>query len=91
MKWYNPPCLHSEICPFISLDIQQGQYIFLCSISPRPAMRLNQLPIQLGTSGCYPAVKRAVREAQHSPPPTAEAKNSGAILLLPHNSSWRGA
>jgi hypothetical protein len=31
------------------------------------------------------------REAHHSPPSSAELKNSGAVLLLFHTSSWRSA
>jgi hypothetical protein len=34
-------------------------------------------------------VKRPVHEAEHSPPSSAEFKNGGAILPLPHTSSWR--
>jgi hypothetical protein len=34
-------------------------------------------------------VKRMRREADHSPPATVEVKNGGAVLLLPHTSSWR--
>jgi hypothetical protein len=30
------------------------------------------------------------READHSPPSSAEVKNGGAITPLPHTSSWRG-
>jgi hypothetical protein len=33
-------------------------------------------------------VKRQGHEADHSLPPSAEVKNGGAILPLPHVSSW---
>jgi hypothetical protein len=36
-------------------------------------------------------VKGPVREVDHSPPVSAEVKNSGAIPPLPHMSSWRSA
>jgi hypothetical protein len=36
-----------------------------------------------------PGLKRQKRETDHSPPSSAEVKN-GAILPLPHTSSWRG-
>jgi hypothetical protein len=36
-------------------------------------------------------IKRQGPEADHWPPPSAEFKNGGAILSLPHKSSWRGA
>jgi hypothetical protein len=35
--------------------------------------------------------KRKGREADHSPPSSAEVKNGGAIPPLPHMSSWRRA
>jgi hypothetical protein len=35
-------------------------------------------------------VKRHGREADHSPPSSAEVKNGGAIPPPPHTSSWRG-
>jgi hypothetical protein len=42
--------------------------------------------------GFFPSgVKRPGREADHSPPSSAEAKNGGAIVPLPHMSSWHGA
>jgi hypothetical protein len=36
-------------------------------------------------------VKRPEREADHSPPSSAEVKNGGAIPPLPHMYSWHGA
>jgi hypothetical protein len=44
----------------------------------------------VGTGALPPGVKRLGREADHSPPPIAEVKNGGAILLLPDTSSWHG-
>jgi hypothetical protein len=37
-----------------------------------------------------PWVKRPGREADHTPPSSAEVKNGGAVPPLPHLSSWRG-
>jgi hypothetical protein len=45
----------------------------------------------MGTGALSLAVKRQRREADHSPPPSAEVKNGGAILPLPHSFSWRSA
>jgi hypothetical protein len=45
----------------------------------------------MGTGGCFPEVKRQRREADHSPPTTAEVKNGGAVPLQCNASSWRGA
>jgi hypothetical protein len=51
-------------------------------------------------SGAHPAsypmgiggsLKRPGREADYSPPSSAEAKNGGAIQPLPHTSSWCSA
>jgi hypothetical protein len=36
-------------------------------------------------------VKQQGREADHSPPSSAEVMNGGIILSLTHTSSWRGA
>jgi hypothetical protein len=38
-----------------------------------------------------PGSKAAGREADHSPPSSADVKNGGAIPPLPHMSSWHGA
>jgi hypothetical protein len=40
--------------------------------------------------GLSPQKKRPVREADRSPPSSAEVENTGAIPLLPHTSSWSG-
>jgi hypothetical protein len=36
-----------------------------------------------------PGVKQPEREADHSPPSSAEVKNHGAIPPLPHTSPWQ--
>jgi hypothetical protein len=38
-----------------------------------------------------PRLKRPGREADHSPPSSAEVKNGGAIPPLPYMSSWHSA
>jgi hypothetical protein len=38
-----------------------------------------------------PVVKRLGREAEHSPPSSAEVKYDGAIPSLPNMSSWLGS
>jgi hypothetical protein len=49
-------------------------------------------PLVQWTSGVISiGVKQSGREASHSPPSGAEAKNVGAISTLPHKISWRGA
>jgi hypothetical protein len=44
-----------------------------------------------GYRGSFPGLKRPGLEADHSPPSSADVKNSGAVSPLPHTSSWRGA
>jgi hypothetical protein len=45
----------------------------------------------IGTGDLPPEVKRQGREADHSPPSSAEVKNGGAIPPLPHMFSWHSA
>jgi hypothetical protein len=52
----------------------------------RPGLLLTQPPVQW-----VPAENRLGREADHSPPSTAEVKDGAAISPLPDMSSWRGA
>jgi hypothetical protein len=49
------------------------------------------LPIQWIPGDLSPGLKRPGREADHSPPTSAEVKKRGSIHQLPHMSSWRGA
>jgi hypothetical protein len=60
--------------------------IFLFSTTSRPALGPTQPPIQW-----VPGVKLQGREADHSPPSSAEVKNGGAIPSLPHMSAWHSA
>jgi hypothetical protein len=41
----------------------------------------------MGTGALFPGAKRQMREADHSPPSSAEVKNGRAIFPLPHMSS----
>jgi hypothetical protein len=45
----------------------------------------------MGTGENFLGVKRPEREADHSPPSTAEVENDGAVLPFSHMSSWRNA
>jgi hypothetical protein len=65
--------------------------MFLLSIASRPALGPTQPPIQWVPGAVSPGAKRHLREADLSPPSSAEVKNSGAIISLHHMSSWRGA
>jgi hypothetical protein len=45
-------------------------------------------PMSIG--GSFPGIKRKGREADHSPPSSAEVKNDGAVTPLPSTCSWPG-
>jgi hypothetical protein len=64
-------------------DSRPGQEIFLFSTGSRPDLGPAQPPIQWVTVALSPEVKRSGREADHSPPPSAEVKNGEAIPPLP--------
>jgi hypothetical protein len=57
----------------------------------RPALGSTQPPIQWAPGDLSRGVKRPGREADHSPPSSAEVKSGGAIPRLSHMSLWRGA
>jgi hypothetical protein len=63
--------------------------IFVLSTSSRPVLGPTQPPIQRVLRALPPGVKRPGRDADHSPPTSAEVKNAGSIHPLPHTSSWR--
>jgi hypothetical protein len=85
----------SEITPFYKgwvrgFDSWQGQEIFLYSTSSGPALGPIQPPIQWANGTISLGVQRSGREANHSPPSTAEVNNGGAIPPLSHMSYWHG-
>jgi hypothetical protein len=59
---------------------------FLFSTASRPALGLTQPPTQW-----VPGVKRPEREADRSPPFSAEVKVCVELYHHPNTSSWRGA
>jgi hypothetical protein len=61
--------------------------IFLSTTS-RSVLGLTQPPIQWAPGALSSGVKRPGREANKSPPSSAEFKNGGSIPPLPHISSW---
>jgi hypothetical protein len=72
------------------LDSRQWK-VFLFSTASTPALGPTQPPIQWVPGVLSPGIKRQEREADHSPPSSAEVKNGGAIPPLLRMSSWRGA
>jgi hypothetical protein len=62
--------------------------MFLFSAVCRPTLWPIQSPIQWVMGALSLGVKWPGREADHFLLSSAEVKNGGAILLLPHTSSW---
>jgi hypothetical protein len=73
------------------VQILAGQETFLYCIMSRLALGPIQPSIQWVLEALSPGIKRPGGEADHSPPSSAEVKNSGAVLPLPHMSSWYSA
>jgi hypothetical protein len=66
-------------------DSRQGQdFSLFCSVQNGSGAHPASYPISSG--GFFSGGK-----ADHSPPSSAEVKNSGTVPPLPHTSSWRGA
>jgi len=60
----------------------------LCRMS-RPGLRFNQPNIQSAAGALSPSNKEAWHETDHSPPLSAEFKNTRSLLPFSHKSSWR--
>jgi hypothetical protein len=73
-----------------SLIPSKGKFL-LVSTGSIPGLGPTQPPMQRLPGPISPAVKRPEREAHHSPPPSAEVKNGGAIPPLISMSSWCSA
>jgi hypothetical protein len=56
---------------------------FYSSISSRPALRLTGPPIQWEPEALSPRVMRPGREADHSPPTSAEVKKTWVYICTP--------
>jgi hypothetical protein len=65
--------------------------IFLSSTSSRTVLGPTQPPIQGVPGAPSPGVKWPEREADHSPPTSAEVKNPWIYTSTPHTSLWRSA
>jgi hypothetical protein len=64
-------------------ESRQGLGIFLFTTASRPALGPTHPPIQWVPGALSLGVKRQGREADHSPPSSAEFKMRGAVRLLP--------
>jgi hypothetical protein len=70
----------------MGFDSRQGQEISLYYVASRLVVGPTQPPIQRVSVPLSSRVKRSGREADHSPPSSAEVKSVGAIPPLPHTS-----
>jgi hypothetical protein len=64
---------------------------FLFSTSSRSALGPTQPPIQWVPRALFPGIKRLGREADHSPPASAEVKKMWIYTSTPPYASWRSA
>jgi hypothetical protein len=65
--------------------------IFFFTMRSKPALGHTQSPIRWVPGEISPGIKRPGREADYSPPSSAEVKNGGAISSLPVIPSWHTA
>jgi hypothetical protein len=74
----------------VGVRVPVGLRIF---ISPSPPDRLWGHPTSytMGTWSSFPGVKRPGREADHSPPTSAEVKKMWTLQPLTHKPSWASA
>jgi hypothetical protein len=72
-------------------DPGEAEDIHISSTMSRPALGFVEPSIPWVPGELQPGVKRQGRDADHSPPSSAEVKNGGALTPLPHTSSGRGA
>jgi hypothetical protein len=76
--------------PLLLLSSQQCK-IFLSSTVSRLTLGPTQPPIQWLPGALSPWIKWQGRDANLSPPSSADVKKGGAIPPLPHMSSWHSA
>jgi hypothetical protein len=77
---------------FLGFDSRRGLGIFLFTTASRTALEPTQPPIQWVPGALSLGEKRPRREADHSPPSSAEVKECVELYLhSPNMSSWRGA
>jgi hypothetical protein len=65
--------------------------IFLFTTAYRPALGPTQLPIQYGLGAVSVGMKRPGRDADRSPPSSAEVIQCVELYLQPTTLSWNGA
>jgi hypothetical protein len=83
--------LQSSSCNIVPGSDSRKGNDFLFSTASTPDLGPIQPPIQCVPRAISPGVKRPGREADHSPPSSAEVKKVRAISALFHMSSWNSA
>jgi hypothetical protein len=78
-------------CRWGGVRVPLGPRIFTSTYGPDRLWGSNEPPIQWVQGSPYPVEKRQGREADHSPPPSAEIKKTWIIYPLPHTHSWHSA
>jgi hypothetical protein len=63
----------------------------IVSMSSRPVLGCTHPPIKWVLGTLFQGMKRPGREADHSPPTSAEVKKCGSVYLLFHTPPWRSA
>jgi hypothetical protein len=71
-------------------ESRQGLGIFFSTITSRPALGPTQPPIQWVPGALSLEVKRQGREADHSPPSSAEVNECVELYLQSNTPLWRG-
>jgi hypothetical protein len=72
-QWYSTGLRAGKLGGFES---RQGLGIFLFTTASRPALKVHLVSYPMDTMGTLLDVKRSGREADHSPPGSAEVKNA---------------
>jgi hypothetical protein len=75
----------------LGFDFRRGFEIFLFTTAFKTVLGPTQPPIKWVPGALSLGVKRPGREADHSPPSSAEVKNAWNYTSTPNTSSWRGA
>jgi hypothetical protein len=75
----------------LGFDSRWRYEIFLFSITSRQTLGPTHPPIEWITGDVSPGAKWQKREPHNSLSFSSKVKNCGAIPLLAHTSSWRGA
>jgi hypothetical protein len=87
-----PPNFKKDTIGVLGFDSRRGLGIFIFTTASRTSLGPTQPPIQRVPGALFLGVNRLEREADHSPPSSAEVKNAWSYTSTPPStSSWCGA